>query len=434
MDNLDLDINNYTIRDIERFFRLKHDSNYNASDIELCEYKIREQLLGSGHINKRFKRDLIEFLNSAKEWLTFVKCKPNQPTSIPKNYKLDKLDTPLSREPIPRTDEIITRPETKYTNVTTSDFFPGTMNQLSTRIITKCLNIDTRFRENYYSMSCSDFIIHIPEKMNKVVSMQLGSIELPICWYGITSDYGNSHIYISLEYNEINSPETIQTAAQVFTIPDGNYNSVDLIDVLNAAVSPKTATNILVEPNNIFSYLLFTLDITNTGSGTGKVILQTAGLYAKNILSITLDFNRDKNGNPTTTTITNHIGWNLGFIKPLYSGANFYASETVIEPVTTRYIYLVVDDFTNSAMNTYISAFKDSMLSSNILARLSVRGSYFSLLMDSDHSVVSEPRRYFGPVDIQRMRIRLIDEYGRTVNMNYSDFSFTIVLKQLYDL
>ena len=62
MDNLDLDINNYNINDLERFFKIKPNTNYTEGDIELKEYSIREKLLSSGHINKRFKQNLIEFL------------------------------------------------------------------------------------------------------------------------------------------------------------------------------------------------------------------------------------------------------------------------------------------------------------------------------------------------------------------------------------
>ena len=82
--NLDLDIGNYSIKDIERFFQLKPRLKYSAADIEQKEYQIREQLLMSGHISKRFKRDLIEFLSLAKDWLIYVKCRPfeRQPTVI----------------------------------------------------------------------------------------------------------------------------------------------------------------------------------------------------------------------------------------------------------------------------------------------------------------------------------------------------------------
>jgi hypothetical protein len=44
MDGLDLDINNYSVRDLEKFFRLKPNSKYTAADVELKENQIREQL------------------------------------------------------------------------------------------------------------------------------------------------------------------------------------------------------------------------------------------------------------------------------------------------------------------------------------------------------------------------------------------------------
>jgi len=81
-----------------------------------------------------------------------------------------------------------------------------------------------------------------------------------------------------------------------------------------------------------------------------------------------------------------------------------------------------------------MSVFADSLLSPNILARISIKGSYFSLLMENDFNIVSEPRRYFGPVDLQRLHIRLLDEHGRVLQMNNANFSFCINLKTIYDL
>ena len=42
-------------------------------------------------------------------------------------------------------------------------------------------------------------------------------------------------------------------------------------------------------------------------------------------------------------------------------------------------------------------------------------------------------RSYFGPVDIMKLRIRLLDEFGREIDLNNGDFSFTIRVEQLYD-
>jgi hypothetical protein len=74
------------------------------------------------------------------------------------------------------------------------------------------------------------------------------------------------------------------------------------------------------------------------------------------------------------------------------------------------------------------------MLSPNILARISVKGSYFSLMMETDMGNQFEARKYFGPVDIQKLQIKIIDDHGRILDMNNSNFSCCLLFKILYDL
>jgi len=436
MNNLDLDINNYSIKDIEKFFRFSSKTKYNAKDIELREYEIREQLLSSGHINKRFKRDLIEFLTIAKNWLIHVKCNPTneQPTSIPKNYKLDNLDTPISKEAISRTEEIIQRNDTQFIHTQNSDYFPGVLNPLNKRIITKCLNIDTRFRDNLYTTESSDFVINLPTRFNKVVSMQLASFEIPIAFYGISKRYGNNFIYLKIKYNSLDVSGSSLTDEKILIVPDGNYNAIDFIELVNQLLVTDTGNNNNNNEVNMFNYLTFSIDINNNNSGSGKLTLTTTGTYASYITEIIMDFSRDINGNVDTIPISSKIGWNLGFLKHRYTGSTTYVSDTILEPAAIRYIYLAIDDFHNSASNHFISVFNKSLLSNNILARISIKGSYFALLMENDYNIVSEPREYFGPVDIQKLRIRLFDEHGRILQMNNANYSFCLNLKILYDL
>jgi hypothetical protein len=435
MDGLDLDINNYSIKDLEKFFRLKPNSKYTAADVELKEYQIREQLLNSGHINKRFKRDLIEFLEIAKTRLSTEKTTPlPQPTTIPKNYKLDTIDAPRSQVPPARTDELVTRPETQFIYSNPSEFFPGTMNPLNTRVITKCLNIDTRFRENLYSTQSSDFTIQLPNKFNKVVSMQLSSLEFPVSFYGISSAFGNNYLYVGATYNSFDVSGAILTTEQVFTIPDGNYNATDLVNLVNGLLCPLNPDNTIKNPRNIFSYIQLSLDISTSGSGTGKVTIAPTGTYASSVLSLVLDFTKDIHGNKDTTDIITKFGWNLGFLKPKYRGHTTYVADTIVEPAAIRYVYLAIDDFNNSANNQFVNVFQKSFMGNDIFARISIKGSYFSLIMESDFNIVTEPRRYFGPVDIQKLKIRLLDEHGRILPMNNSNFSFCLDLKLLYDL
>lgn len=434
MEQLDLDINNYTINDIEKFFMFKPKSGYTAVQVELRETQIREQLLSSGHIDKRMKRDLIEFLNSAKEWLMEIKCPPaKQPTIIPKNAHLDTSDFPASRIPPSRETELITRKDTPYVISQNSEFVHGEMNPLKTRIISKCLTIDTRFRDNFYTTSCSDFTFQMPIKLSKVVSMQMSSIEIPVSFYGISSTYGNHFLWLKITYLNTTTNENVEEE-RIFIVPDGNYNAQSFIDTINQLISPKQVDGTILDPENMFSYIRFRLDINESGSGTGKVTLETNGAKSNNISKIELDFSRDIYGNPDSVDLSTKIGWNLGFIKKKYENKKSYTADTLIEPATIRYIYLAIDDFNNNVNNHFITAFNQSILNPNILARISIKGSYFSLLMENDLSIVSEPRKYFGPVDIQKLRIRLYDDHGRILEMNNANFSFCLVFKLLYDL
>lgn len=428
MTDMDLDIRNYTINDLEQFFRLK--PGYGLSDVEKREVQIRELLLKSGNIKKEFKGDLIDFLSKAKEWLIFVKCGPaNKPTSLPVEPRLDKTEykDPTGK----REDELTQRPQTTYVNTFSSEYYTGTLNPLATRTIKKCLTIDTRFRDNFYGTQCSDFTFQLPLKINKVVSMQLSAMEIPIAFYGTSTSFGNSHIWIEVEYD---SSGTRLTETRVFQIKDGNYNAADFLTAINSEIRPTDAEGNVVNPDDIFSYILFTLDVTATGSGSGKVTLSVTGTRASQIKNIKLDFTRDANGNPDNSNISSKIGWNLGFTRPMYDGRTNYIADTIIEPATIRYIYLAVDDFNNSANNHFITAFNQSILNPNILARISLRGNYFGILMDNDLNILTEPRKYFGPVDIQRLRIRLYDDFGRILEMNNSNFSFCLVFTILYDL
>ena len=181
-------------------------------------------------------------------------------------------------------------------------------------------------------------------------------------------------------------------------------------------------------------HIQLTLDITSSGSGTGMVTIKTTGLLADRITNIMMDYTRDINGIIDNVEVSTRLGWNLGFLKRRYDGNTSYTADAVIDPASLRYIYLAVDDFCNSSHNHFINVFNDSIMNPNILARISVKGSYFGLLMENDFNIVTEPRTYFGPVDIQRLRIRLFDDRGRLLNMNNANYSFCLNLKMLYDL
>jgi hypothetical protein len=82
-----------------------------------------------------------------------------------------------------------------------------------------------------------------------------------------------------------------------------------------------------------------------------------------------------------------------------------------------------------------MTAFEKNGLKPNILARISMRGrGYENVILNKDYEIITAPRTYFGPVDLQRFHISLFDDHGNTLNMNNSDYSFCLKLTLLYDL
>jgi hypothetical protein len=408
MADLDLDIQQYSIQDMKTLFRL--DKTFTESEVEKREYEIREQLLSSGHINKRLKRDLIAFLTEVKKTIIFHTFPKKEYHNPGFERKLDPYpDIPNVSYPPSnvREQEISTRPTTQYIYTQNSDFLPGILNPVQTRTITQCISIDTRFRENAYTTQSSNFAMNIPNKIKKVVSLQLSAFEIQaesIC--NISSSLKNNYLYIN-----ILSTEYQKECTEIFILPDGNYNNDKIIHILNQLLIEKK--------NSLFSKIKITLE-------SGYVFIESSD---KTINSISLDFTMDETGNIDKNTVDYYskLGRILGFTKRKYKGSNMYAAETVINTnIAFSYIYLAVDDFQNNSPPSFITAFQNNNIGPSVLARINI-------IENKEKSFISEPRKYFGPIDLTRIQIRLLDAYGRIIDMNGTDYSFCLLINALYD-
>ena len=415
MSDLDLDINNYDISNLETFFRLPH--NYNEHDIAQNESDIRTVLLSSGHIPSHFKRDLIVFLDEGKKRLIAAKIKIRHPTTIkrpvddslaiPHHFPIANIDPPS------RAENIIPIKETPYVYTQPSEFFRGTLNPLDHRTLQKCISIDSRFRPP--STLNSDFTIHLPSRIPKVLSAECVSFEIDrSSLYNISSSLGNNYIYISIcaveqEYN------------QVFIIPDGHYDIDLLIETLNRLLESQEHTP--------FLYIYFKRD----PYGSGKCILMINedsehDFITQRIKYLSLDFTIDNAGNPDKFHDTfSKMGYLLGLTKPKYTGETQYMGEIPVRMhAALPYFYLSIDDFQNRSVACFQPAFSQITMSPSILARISLREK-------ESVEIMSSPRKYFGPIDMARLQIRLLDPYGKVLRMD-SNFSFCLLLHTVYDI
>ena len=152
------------------------------------------------------------------------------------------------------------------------------------------------------------------------------------------------------------------------------------------------------------------------------------------ITCLGLNFGKNINGENDNVDITTKIGWNLGFTQKLYSGATCYTANAPINPASMRYVYLSIGDYQRNVNKLFLTAYHNTNLNDDILARISLKGGAFSVVMENDFHLLTEPRIYFGPVDISKLRIQLFDDLGRHLNTNHTDYSFVLLFKMVYDL
>ena len=188
--------------------------------------------------------------------------------------------------------------------------------------------------------------------------------------------------------------------------------------------------------DNCMNCLLFvTINLTSGVTGTGQIIVGLADISFNNVTNLELNFQADRFGNDDyNTPLPLKFGWLLGFRNGIYTNNKNYVSEGVLDLTGSKYMYLVVDDYTNNVNNGFYSAFNSSLLNKNILARISLQANTFNILQQNNLNVLTTPREYFGPINLQNMTVQLLDDYGRIVDLNNMDFSFCLTLTIVYDL
>ena len=394
--SFDLNIDNYTKQELASLFELP--PNYDDSILEIKESKLRENIMKNTEINKDTQIKTVNFLVKAKTILLNNYKQDKNPELQQKILEFYNTSYELKSTKLedPSEHMVQVRPDKPYLSSYPSEFFPGVINPLKKRSIKKNLNIDTRFRENYFSSPSTDFHFSLPINFDNVLQMQLTSLELPTTYYNVSKQYGNN--FFSIMAN---------TSTSVVTIPDGNYTYDGIVNIINTQL-----TNL----GGLFTEVVFLLNISNN-SGSGQMMV---GLkVGSTITSLSLNFQADRFGiDDRSTPLPLKFGWMLGFRNGIYENNLNYVSEGVVDVTGPRYIYLVVDDHNNNVNNGFYSAFNSSLLNNNILARISLQSRFFDVQITNNLNIVTNPREYFGPVNIQNINIQLLDEYGRVLDIN----------------
>ena len=436
VSNFELDIDKYNKGELEDIFDLP--ANYDNAFLELKANKLRDNVVNDGEIDTTVKKNTVGFINKAKDvLLRQLKNLGNfQKIADADIYNLDHDLKPTATHNIGLAHSVIEQDVTPYTQSLPSAYYKGVFNPLKKRILKKSINIDTRFRDNYYTTQSTNFNFELPIKFNNVVSLQLSAFEYSTTAYVVSKQFGTNFFWVSATDKNENLLER-----ECILIPNGNYTAIDIVAYLNNYV--KTASTFNNSTIEYLKYLSFNMNLGGVAlnSGSGQLVVSIdpdiPSDYDDYPFTFSLDFQSDINGNPDYgTPLPLKLGWILGFREGYYRDNVNYVSEAVVNTGGPSYMFLVVDDYNNNVNNNFYSAFNSSLLNKNILARISLQPSIFSTLTltQNNLNLITNPREYFGPIHLQKLHIQLLDEYGRIIDLNNMDYSFCLTMETIYEL
>jgi len=455
MDTFNLNSELYNNEEIETLFNLK--KPYTQPDILNAKDLLLKQLVSNKSLGTEKQREISFFIDTISNRITNKiydnKSYDNKSYDNNKN-KINQQGSNFLIENNDRPSKMLDGRLAGHAEVPT-----GLLNPINVRTITQNINIDSRFRPNYYGSISTNFSILLPFTQKNVVKMRLSSIEVPMTYHAISKSSGNSTCLI-IDSNII-------TNCWLVILPDGNYeqswsdqttasfietamnNAIatatpGTINIITGKVSLNAGTQAKINP---LKDLCFTLDRV---SGRSVFAIPQAGstttVFTK---GFTVRFNIDVDGNLNLeSNIQLRLGWQLGFRSAQYIcggggvngvGAGACLSEGICLITGPRYGFISIEDFQMNTAPSYIVAYANSILQNNVIARVnlaSVQADVGVYQVSNDLGLdnqMGRTREYFGAVDIQKLHVSIYDEYGRIINLNNMDWSFTLEFEKLYD-
>lgn len=435
MDNLNYNLDNYSHIDLCDMFDIDANTDFDKTVLNSNYNKMITNVKGELHIPENEKDNILIFLEKAFKKLLEkdAQYKLTEGNFMP---NLEKNDV-FSR------DKPVIKKEFKKE-------LTSLINPIKTKSVIKLLNINTLFRKNYYQQKSTDFIIDLPETLKNVTSITLANTEIPNTMYTFSSDIGTNEFTVETYQTEENATPSwkiLKKKEIVVRIKNGNYSAQELVDYLNRYIFSSLAGNeelkrIACLYDKITQKIHFFRDMRQPNEG-GFPDDTTVGAGIKYYFNI--DWKLKNNPN---RSIQLNMGWILGYRKEYYSydddytistavsfdkGEGFEAEACFQNNNGQRYIFLSIDDYNKNFSKSLFSPFEDSAVNdNNIFAKINNSSDSFDYTNgDVDYQF---KRQYFGPVDLMKLRIKLLDEYGRVISLNNSDYSFTLKLEQLYNL
>ena len=328
--------------------------------------------------------------------------------------------------------------------------------------------------------SATNFTCNLTDRLNDIIELKLYSIHLPISWYVIDENMGtncflvqvNNNVPISItvqsgNYTIESLKDSLQLALTDASISDLtiNYNSTNgKINFNYATGSESNIINItfydvninicmasddspcptpMMRNNHLGWYLGFREDFYTINTSDNVYAEAIYDLYGtRNVYMVLDDYNQNRLNKGLVSISQNESSLSM----PSYfsNDLNCSISNNVDQPVqylpsaprkiTQAQLYTINEIIRNrdNRTKTRVSAPTTTDIFAVIPIEREEGKSFGTQIVEFGSSLGQNSRTYFGPVNIDRIGVRLVDDNGNTLNLNGNDWSFSMTVESLY--
>ncbi len=339
--------------------------------------------------------------------------------------------------------------------------------------------------------SPTNFTLDLSDPLTDTLTLKLYSIQIPYSWYLIDKNYENDFFFIkngetstcikidSGNYTPEELIEEINLKLQLTAVTENDYSYIEFsYTIKNGKVTIKNKNSdptldeyveiIFYGENlscgdktgcfkikNINTTLGWILGYRGQVDGAGEVIysydlkeepiiseavIDTYG--PKYFLLVIDDFNQNHlnkglvsiTNKNNVLSLPNYYNTDLSF-NEAQCLENKTAPVVISAPrrITQAQIYSLNEIISNRKNN--VSTKADAPTTTDVLAIIPIKkeglltGQQF---VEYGSTLQLNMRTYFGPVDVDRLKVRLVNDSGYTVNLNGGDWSFSLISENLY--
>jgi hypothetical protein len=516
---IDTDVNNYTVPELLAILGL---DELDPSDIQEYTREYMEDYPSLTTFFQDIQTRLLKYVkypeDEEAEEVQTNDWKENQYVKQKDPVQRDKITERKQKVDVYKAGEhnSMTKEHLGVANNFNVDVAQDVLNPTLKNTIERFINLDSRYRQYNSQNSSTDFTLELSDPLVNVLNMRMYSYQIPYTWYNISSDYGNTCLWVVDPDPNIGGPITVN-------IPDGNYSTSSLfVTAINDAFNRAQ----IVSSNQIVTYNSTTGKITMHLSGA--TYIPTSTIFDDNTIILFFDYT-NKVTCPSKCVnksfyLDESLGWLMGYRAPFLNvDIMGNVAPTVLNVAGTKYLILAIDDYNQNHLNNQLVTItepskhiklpkyyspdmpitcpdissnfqsilfpKDQTEDFGILLEEKINVNYLKspqvkptaprtltqsqiysineiiknnsnntnhrlkaptttnvfsvvpikvpstngqLITEFGGSLQDNKKTYFGPVNIEKMHVQLLDDKGNVLNLNGVDWSITLIAECLY--